>query len=35
MELREYKKGQLFSVFVFLNKQVNSVEPNSRTQLPS
>lgn len=29
MELREYQKGQLFSVFVFLNKQVNPVGPNS------
>lgn len=35
MELREYRKGQLFSVFVFLNKQVDSVGPNSGTQLPN
>ena len=34
MKLRKCKKSQLFTVFVFLKKQEDSLGPNSETQLP-
>ena len=35
LKLRKCKKSQLFTVFVFLKKQEDSLGPNSGTQLPS